>query len=149
MRVRSGFAAPTIFKVCSNNIGICGFLLAACRVNQKFELAKLVSDRLFEMETRSNLAGYHVLLSNVYAAEEKWEIVKWVRRDMREKGLRKETGLSWIDIGDASHRFMSRDQKHPESEQIYAMLDELGAGMRLSDSKPADTSLVQGVSEFD
>lgn len=133
----------------SNNIGIWGSLLAACRVNQKFELAKLVSDRLFEMETRNNLAGYHVLLSNVYAAEGKWENVNWVRKEMREKGLRKEPGLSWIDIGDASHRFMSRDQKHLENEQIYAMLDELGAGMRLSDSKPVDGSLVQGVSEFD
>ena len=133
-----------------NNIGIWGSLLSACRVNQNFELAKLVSDRLFEMEKGRDLAGYHVLLSNVYAAEGKWENVNWVRKEMREKGLRKEPGLSWIDVGDASHKFMSRDQKHPENDQIYAMLDELGAEMRLSGSKPVDnTSLVHGGSEFD
>ncbi|ONK73737.1 uncharacterized protein A4U43_C04F34740 [Asparagus officinalis] len=148
-RVEDAYEFVQNLKDDNNNIGIWGSLLSACRVNQKFELAKLVSDRLFELETRSDLAGYHVLLSNVYAAEGKWENVNWVRKEMREKGLRKEPGLSWIDVGDASHKFMARDQKHPENDQIYAMLEELCAEMRLSDSKHADTSLIQGVSQVE
>lgn len=132
-----------------NFVGIWGSLLAACKVHGKFELGNLVSRRLFEIEGENGAAGYHVLLSNVYAAEGKWENVDRVRKEMRERGLRKEPGSSWIKVGDASHRFISRDQKHPENEQIYTMLEELALELKKSGYKPVDPCLVDGLSELD
>ncbi|RWW89748.1 hypothetical protein BHE74_00001217 [Ensete ventricosum] len=111
-----------------NYAGIWGTLLAACRVHRKLELGESVADRLFEIGKES--AGYHVLLSNVYAAERNWDNVDRVRREMRERGLRKEPGSSWIQVGDWSHRFMSRDQTHPENDYIVAMLRGLALEMK-------------------
>lgn len=109
-------------------VGIWGSLLAACRLHGELELGKRVAARLFEIERRAGaaaaagLSGYHVLLSNVYAAEGSWEKVDGIRRRMRSRGLRKEPGFSSIKVGDALHRFMSRD---PERDQIKGMLREL------------------------
>lgn len=132
-----------------NFVGIWGSLVAACKVHGKFELGKLVSEKLFENGKENGLAGYHVLLSNVYAAEGHWDHVDRVRKEMRERGLRKEPGSSWIDVGDTTHRFMSRDQKHPEYDQIYRMLQELALEMKLPSHETLDPCLVDGKSEFD
>ncbi|CAL9776636.1 unnamed protein product [Musa acuminata subsp. burmannicoides] len=113
-----------------NYAGIWGSLLAACRVHRKLELGESVADRLFEIGKERGLAGYRVLLSNVYAADRNWDNVDRVRKEMRERGLRKEPGSSWIQVGDWSHRFMSRDRTHPENDQIYAMLRGLALEMK-------------------
>ncbi|KAJ0989798.1 hypothetical protein J5N97_008154 [Dioscorea zingiberensis] len=131
-------------------VGIWGSLFAACKVHGKFELGKLVSERLFQIKQNNDVVtGYHVLLSNVYAAEGKWQNANNVRKEMRERGLRKEPGSSWIEVGDATHRFMSRDQRHPENEQICSLLEELTSEMKLSgyDNKPIDPCLHDLVAE--
>ncbi|XP_039142225.1 pentatricopeptide repeat-containing protein At3g22150, chloroplastic [Dioscorea cayenensis subsp. rotundata] len=129
-------------------VGIWGSLLAACKVHGKFELGKLVAERLFQIKQNSDVvAGYHVLLSNVYAAEGKWQTVNKVRKEMRDRGLRKEPGSSWIEVGDSSHRFMSRDQRHPENEQISSLLQGLISEMKLSgyDNMPVDDLCLPGL----
>ncbi|CAA6669499.1 unnamed protein product [Spirodela intermedia] len=73
-------------------VGIWGSLLAACRLHGELELGKRVAERLFEIERRAGgaaaagVSGYHVLLSNVYAAEGSWEKVNGIRRRMRSRG---------------------------------------------------------------
>ena len=66
---------------------------------------------------------------------------------MRERGLSKEPGLSWIEVGDSSHRFMSRDQRHPENELISPLLQGLISEMKLSgyDNKPVDDLCLPGL----
>ncbi|KAF5178828.1 Pentatricopeptide repeat-containing protein [Thalictrum thalictroides] len=108
-----------------NIAGIWGSLLSACRIHGKSELGKIVADKLFELKTENDVTGYHVLLSNIYAGKEMWDSADRVRKDMREKGLRKDIGCSWIEIGGAVNCFMSRDQNHPQCDAIYAKLDDL------------------------
>ncbi|KAJ6408584.1 hypothetical protein OIU84_011836 [Salix udensis] len=78
---------------------IWGSLLAACRLHEYVELGEVVAKKLLEMEKIGNITGYHVLLSNIYAEEGNWVNADKVRKEMREKGLQKEVGSSWIDIG--------------------------------------------------
>ncbi|KAI0501099.1 hypothetical protein KFK09_019317 [Dendrobium nobile] len=134
-----------------NHVGIWGSLLAACKLHGKYELGKLVSRRLFDMENENEngIAGYHVLMSNVYAAEGRWDGVHRVRQEMKGKGLIKEPGSSWIEVRDASHRFMSRDKNHPESDQIHAMLDRLALDMRSSVDKHDSSDLTYEISDLD
>ncbi|KAL5773062.1 hypothetical protein ACOSP7_012681 [Xanthoceras sorbifolium] len=66
-----------------NVLEIWGSLLGACRLHGQSELAEVVAKKMLEMDTRK-MTGYQVLLSNIY---------------MRERGLRKEIGCSWIEIG--------------------------------------------------
>ncbi|XP_077233453.1 pentatricopeptide repeat-containing protein At2g33680-like [Tasmannia lanceolata] len=39
-----------------------------------------------------------VLLSNVFAASGRWEEVEKLREEMKEKGMKKEPGCSWIEV---------------------------------------------------
>ncbi|XP_048321787.2 pentatricopeptide repeat-containing protein At3g22150, chloroplastic [Ziziphus jujuba] len=128
---------------------IWGSLLGACRIHDQFELGKVVAEKLLGMEAGNGNTGYHVLLSNMYADEGKWENVDKVRKQMREKGLRKETGRSWIEISGLVNYFVSRDQEHPQCDEIYNMLRELAMAMKAVGYKPCLGSDLDGISESD
>ncbi|KAI5583331.1 hypothetical protein BDE02_06G006900 [Populus trichocarpa] len=119
-----------------NVLEIWGSLLGACRLHEHVELGEVVAKKLLEMEKTGNITGYHVLLSNIYAEEGNWVNVDKVRREMREKGLQKEVGSSWIDIGGSVACFTSKDQDHPHSDKIYEMLAGLAMEMKKSDRSP-------------
>ncbi|KAF5202818.1 Pentatricopeptide repeat-containing protein [Thalictrum thalictroides] len=74
--------------------GAWGALLSACRVHGNIELGEIVAGRLFELEPQH--AGNYVLLSNIFAGADRWADVSEVRDRMRERGLRKLRGCSWI-----------------------------------------------------
>ncbi|EEF41805.1 pentatricopeptide repeat-containing protein, putative [Ricinus communis] len=116
-------------------IEIWGSLLGACRLHGHIELGEEVSNRLLEMNSVDRLAGYQVLLSNMYAEEANWETVDKLRKSMREKGLRKEVGCSWIDTGGLLVRFVSKDKDHTRCEEIYEMLERLAMEMEDNDHK--------------
>ncbi|KAL4199314.1 hypothetical protein AMTRI_Chr03g144310 [Amborella trichopoda] len=111
------------------DVRIWGSLLGACKIHGELELGKVVAKRLFEVE--KGLVGYHVLLSNMYALKGRWESVDMVRRGIKEMGLKKEPGCSWIEVGGWVHLFVAKDQKHPQSDEIYGKLRDLDAEMRL------------------
>lgn len=132
-----------------NAMEIWGSLLAACRIHKQFELGKVVAKKLLEMEKRNGKTGYHVLLSNIYAEERNWENVDIVRKQMRERGLKKETGSSWIEIAGYMNHFASKDGKHPQSERIYSMLEELLMEMKHAGYRPQSSSYLGGLLEPD
>lgn len=71
-----------------------GAILGACKLYNDSELAEIVANRLFEIEPQ-NAANY-VLLSDIYAAADRWIDVSLVRNKMRERGVRKIPGCSQI-----------------------------------------------------
>lgn len=119
---------------------IWGSLLSACRIHKEFDLGKIVAEKLLEIEAENGKTGYHVLLSNMYAEEGEWESVDKVRKQMREKGFRKETGCSWIETTGFLNCFISRDQKHPQCNEINDMLAELTITMSDAGYRPSVSS---------
>ncbi|XP_028787617.1 pentatricopeptide repeat-containing protein At3g22150, chloroplastic-like [Neltuma alba] len=113
-----------------NALEIWGSLLGACRNHGYFELGKDIANKLLDMETQKGIAGYHVLLSNMFAEEGEWENVDKLRIRMKEKGLQKETGCSWVEIAGSVNCFVSKDERHPESDEIYSILDRLTMEMK-------------------
>lgn len=110
-------------------------LLGSCRLHGNIEMAEKVIDQLIEMEPTSS--GSYVLMSNLYAEKGEWEKVAKMRKEMRQKGVRKEVGFSWVDVGKSNvdslylHGFSSGDKTHPESVQICRMADFLGLDMKV------------------
>ncbi|KAM5547810.1 pentatricopeptide repeat-containing protein [Rosa sericea] len=102
---------------------ILGSLLAACREQNNIELEEYLSDQLLKLEPENS--GNYVAISNAYAVAGRWDEVKKVRQLMKEKGLRKIPGCSWIQIGEEIHAFVAGDKSHPETEQIYMTLELL------------------------
>ena len=110
------------------NACVWGTLLGACRIHCNIELAEYVTEILFDLEP--NNAGYYVLLSNTYAAAGRWDEVAKVRTKMKNTGLKKTSGCSLIEINSRFHSFLAGDKSHPQSKQIYGMLETLSGQMK-------------------
>lgn len=103
-------------------------LLSACRVNSDTKLAENIFEKLVELEPMN--PGNYVLLSNIYAAAGLWLEVRQIRTWLREKGLNKPPGISWIVIRGEVHYFTAGDISHPQSENIYANLNYLSSSIK-------------------
>ncbi|XAR66907.1 hypothetical protein NMG60_11013283 [Bertholletia excelsa] len=108
-------------------------LLGACRIHGDVDRGRRVAEALMEIEPCDS--GSYVLISNLYAEKGDWEKVAKIRRGMRDRGVRKEVGFSWVDAGDAGgslclHGFSSEDKSHPLSQEIYRMAEYVGSEMK-------------------
>ncbi|KAM0069464.1 putative tetratricopeptide-like helical domain superfamily [Helianthus debilis subsp. tardiflorus] len=101
-----------------NYLKVWGSLLGSCRTHGEFQLAKVVASKLVEMGLGNKNAGYHALLSNIYADEGNWEFVDRLRKEMYEKGIVKETGCSWNDNDGRSDYFTSRDKNYTHDDDM-------------------------------
>lgn len=80
--------------------GACGSvwraLLGACGECKDLMVAKNAAAKVMQLEGDD---GYvYVMMSNLYAHYAKWEDVRVVRKLMKEKGMRKEAGYSFIGM---------------------------------------------------
>lgn len=122
---------------------IWGAFLTGCRIHGNTELATFAADKAFELGPVS--PGLHVLLANAYAAAGRYEDAARARKLLRDRGMKKETGLSWVEEGNRVHAFASGDRSHALTQKIYQKLEELGEEME-REGYVADTSVVlQGV----
>ncbi|KAA8518208.1 hypothetical protein F0562_015682 [Nyssa sinensis] len=118
---------------------VWGALLTGCRIHGDTELAVYAADRVFELGPVSS--GLHVLLSNAYAAAGRYEEAAKARKMLRDRRVKKETGLSWVEEGNKIHTFAAGDRSHSKSKEIYQKLEELGDEMEQA-GYVADTSFV-------
>ncbi|CAL9105232.1 unnamed protein product [Musa acuminata var. zebrina] len=103
---------------------IWGALLSSCRIHGNLELAEVAAKRLIELDPQHS--GYWVLLSNVYADASRWRDVSDVRAAMKDAGVNKCPGFSWVEVGGREvHRFLTADKLHKQCDDIYAALDGL------------------------
>ncbi|XP_010533968.1 PREDICTED: pentatricopeptide repeat-containing protein At4g02750 [Tarenaya hassleriana] len=100
-----------------------GALLGASRIHGNTEVAETAAEKIFEMEPEN--PGMYILLSNLYAASARWSDVGKMRVRMRDKGVKKIPGFSWIEIQNKIHTFSVGDELHPERNEIYAFMEDL------------------------
>ncbi|KAL5769681.1 hypothetical protein ACOSP7_013835 [Xanthoceras sorbifolium] len=98
-------------------------LLSSCRLHKDFSTGKWVSEKLLQLEPFES--GPYILLSNMFAAERKWEEAAKIRSLMQQRGVRKHPGQSWIQLKDLVHTFVAGDRSHPQVTEIYSYLDKL------------------------
>ena len=78
------------------SVSMWGALLNACNEFGNIELGKLAARKALEMDPHN--VGIYVLLSNVYAKFGMWDEIEQLRELMKETGLKKDVGCSWIEI---------------------------------------------------
>ncbi|XP_059070470.1 pentatricopeptide repeat-containing protein At2g13600-like [Cryptomeria japonica] len=76
-------------------------LLAVCRSHKNIELGVFTAKVLLELDPKD--AATYVLLSNIYAEIGWWRDVQMIRRLMKERGVIKLPGCSWIE----SHKMVN------------------------------------------
>ncbi|KAK6263596.1 hypothetical protein SCA6_019030 [Theobroma cacao] len=107
----------------SPDAGVWGTLLGACRNHGNVELAEFASRHLFDLDPQNS--GYYVLLSNLLADAGHWGSVLKIRSLMKERGVQKVPGYSWIEVNNTTHMFVAADESHPRSSHIYSLLKTL------------------------
>ncbi|KAK4766851.1 hypothetical protein SAY86_014602 [Trapa natans] len=100
-----------------------GALLSAGRMHGDTELAKLAAQKLIDLDPKDS--GIYVLLANTLAKGNKWNDVRVIRRTMREMNVKKAPGQSAIEVKGKLHEFMAADESHPQSEEIYQVLNNV------------------------
>ncbi|KAJ7951938.1 Pentatricopeptide repeat [Quillaja saponaria] len=112
-------------------------LLGACRIHHNIKLGQKIAERLLQMGARRS--STYVLLCNIYACQGMWKEVLELRETMKDKGISKEPGISWIQIKNKLHYFLMGDQSHSEITEIHSKLKELYICIRKAGYVP-DTS---------
>uniref|UniRef100_A0ACD6AU06 Uncharacterized protein n=1 Tax=Avena sativa TaxID=4498 RepID=A0ACD6AU06_AVESA len=71
-------------------------LLSSCVALKDFSIGVHAAEQALEQDPDD--MSTHILLSNLYAAAGKWDVVAEIRRKIRGMVVEKEPGLSWIEI---------------------------------------------------
>uniref|UniRef100_A0A0E0FZ40 DYW domain-containing protein n=1 Tax=Oryza nivara TaxID=4536 RepID=A0A0E0FZ40_ORYNI len=98
-------------------------LLASCRIHRDLERGQLVANRIMELEPTSSAS--YVILYNMYLDAGELSLASKTRDLMKQRGVKKEPGLSWIELKCGVHSFVAGDKSHPESSAIYTKLEEM------------------------
>ncbi|GFY86318.1 tetratricopeptide repeat (TPR)-like superfamily protein [Actinidia rufa] len=105
------------------NAVVWGALLCACRIHGNAKLAEISVKNLIELDAGNS--GCYVLLANTYSDCGHLDFVLNVRKFLREKGIQKNPGCSWIEVDNRVHVFTVDDTSHPQIKDIYSMLSEI------------------------
>lgn len=127
------------------NAIVWGALLGGCRKFKDAERGQRVVHRILELD--SEHSGSYVYLSNMYASMGRLQDAAKCRLRMRDNGVTKLPGCSWIEIGNTVYEFFMGDHSHLQSEKIYLMIKELRWKMKLAGYRPKTDLVVHSIDE--
>jgi pentatricopeptide repeat protein len=93
-------------------------LLGACKIHN-VEVGRRAAEKLFKIEPSN--AGNYVMLSNIYSSLGMWDEVAEVRKQMKEQGVNKAPGCSWIQIKNKMHSFVILAMRNMRKLEIYML----------------------------
>ncbi|KAG9134949.1 hypothetical protein Leryth_001249 [Lithospermum erythrorhizon] len=104
------------------NIELLSTLFAACCMHGELNLAKEIGRCLLDKEKYIVDASTYVLLAKMYSSLGNWEENKKVRLKMKERGVRKYPGCSWIESNKRIQQFLAEDKLFSGAEKVYDCL---------------------------
>ncbi|XP_054806661.1 pentatricopeptide repeat-containing protein At4g13650 isoform X2 [Prosopis cineraria] len=115
-------------------------LLSFCTIHKNIDIGEFAARHLLELAPEDSAT--YVLLSNMYAITGKWGCRDRTRQMMKDRGVKKEAGRSWIEVNNAVHAFFAGDQLHPLVDKIYAHLGDLNERAADNGYEPRRNSLL-------
>ncbi|KAJ7948463.1 Pentatricopeptide repeat-containing protein [Quillaja saponaria] len=103
-------------------------LLSACKIHKNADMAKRIAEEVLRIDPQH--AAAYVMLSNIHASAKRWQDVSKLRRTMRERRVKKEPGISWLEVKNQVHHFRTDDRSHPKLIEIDLYLEELTLEMK-------------------
>ncbi|XP_065880784.1 pentatricopeptide repeat-containing protein At5g56310-like [Euphorbia lathyris] len=113
------------------NAAIWGSLLAAAYIHGEAMLGARALRHLITLEP--NNSGNYALLSNIYASHGMWKESRIVRKMMRDKGVKKIPGGSFIELNNRVTEFTAGETLHPQFDEICAILWNINGQLRLTE----------------
>ncbi|XP_068650813.1 pentatricopeptide repeat-containing protein At5g52850, chloroplastic [Aristolochia californica] len=103
-------------------------LLSSCKVHRNLVLGEEIARRALECNPWD--PAVYVMLANIYDDADKLEFGQQIRQMMRERGLRKTPGQSWIELKNKVYSFTADDRSNPQTDKIHEKLDSLKRTVR-------------------
>ncbi len=92
-------------------------------------------------------AYIYVLLSNIYSVAGRWEDEIKIRKRMKENGIKKIPGQTWIEINGKIHTFMVDDKSHENTIEIRSELNRIYDEMKEYGFIPNTTFVTHNMNE--
>ncbi|WJX09795.1 choline-phosphate cytidylyltransferase [Trifolium repens] len=121
----------------SDDVQLLSTLFSACRLHKNIDLGVEIAEKLIDKDPDDS--STYIILSNMYASFGKWDEVRMVRSKMKELGLKKNPGCSWIEINQKIVPFFVEDNSHHHLKVINKCLSYLTSHMD-DECKPSDIS---------
>lgn len=102
---------------------IWSMLIAGCRSHGNLELGFYAAEKLLDLNPKD--AETYVLLLNMYLSAGRYQDVSRIRKIMKEEKLGKLKDQSWISIKDKVYSFKPNSWLHPQSKEMYNLLEDL------------------------
>lgn len=109
------------------DIDLLSTLLSACRMHGELDLGEEIASLLIQRDPDD--PSTYVILANMYASDKKWNEARKVRLKMKELGLKKNPGCSWIEVDGIIKPFFVEDKSIPQAEMVYRCLSMLTSHM--------------------
>ncbi|ESR50251.1 hypothetical protein CICLE_v10033882mg [Citrus x clementina] len=129
------------------NDSVWGALLLACRIHGNTEIGEIAANYLFQLEPEHT--GYFVLMSNIYAASNKWREVGKLREDMKNKGLKKPAAFSVIEYGKDIQGFHTADRVNPYWKEVYKKVESMAVEIKMAGYMPDLSCALHDVEDED
>ncbi|KAK9072483.1 hypothetical protein SSX86_008917 [Deinandra increscens subsp. villosa] len=98
-------------------------LLSTSAHHGNVEMVKEMSQKLQELDPQDDSA--YVIAANAFSVAGRLNEVQEVRKLMKDRRVKKEGGLSWIEVCGQVHVFLAGDRRHDQTEKIYLKLADL------------------------
>ncbi|MED6111682.1 hypothetical protein PIB30_054603 [Stylosanthes scabra] len=100
-----------------------GALHGACQRLKNVDIGERVMRLLLELDPSNS--GNYIISSKIYANSKMLEDSARMRLLMRQKGVTKTPGCSWIEIENQLHEFHAGDDLHVSATDIYGIMELL------------------------
>lgn len=130
---------------CEPGTAVWVALLSGCLNHKKFLIGEFAAKKVLELNP--DCPGIYTLVSNFFAAANKWEEVAAVRRVMKTAGMKKVPGYSVVEAEGKLHSFLVEDKSHPQYELILGILEMMEHKMRALGYVPKAEFVLHNVEE--
>ncbi|GMY23592.1 pentatricopeptide repeat-containing protein At2g27610-like [Fagus crenata] len=100
-------------------------LLSGCKIHKDVSLGRYAAEKILSIDPEDTSA--HIMLSNIYAEAKMWNEAAQVRKIMKEKELKKDTGYSWAELKNNIYYFSSSHYTQFQETNLHVVLDGLTA----------------------
>ncbi|TKY46417.1 Pentatricopeptide repeat-containing protein [Spatholobus suberectus] len=107
----------------------------------------MAAKQILELEPENGVV--YVLLCNIYAACKRWEILRQVKKIMMERGIKKTSGCSLMELNGNAYEFVVGDQSHPQYKEIYAKLENMMQDLIKAGYSPNSSEVFLDLREVD
>ena len=100
-------------------------LLSGCKIHKDVALGRYAAEKILSIDPEDTSA--HIMLSNIYVEAKMCNEAAQVRKIMKKKVLKKDTGYSWAELKNSIYYFSATHYTQFQETNLHEVLDGLTA----------------------